>query len=101
VRANALAFVHQHHANLRAFAWDAERARRLDLLWWDMRGATACGSSPTCPPYHPLVWETVRRDDRAMAGLALTRTALADLAGTHARAACMGRGLAHLHLAAP
>ena len=101
MRANALAFVHQHHANLRAFAWDAERARRLDLLWWDMRGATACGSSPTCPPYHPLVWETVRRDDRAMAGLALTRTALADLAGTHARAACMGRGLAHLHLAAP
>jgi hypothetical protein len=71
------------------------------------------------------VWEAVRRDDAAMAGLARTRAALAGLAGpradvhdlsdpasvpcaesdfldgTHARAACMARVLARARDGAP
>jgi len=77
------------------------------------------------PPYHPLVWESVRRDAGAMAGLARTRAALATLAGpragaydlsdpasvpcvesdfidgTHARAGCMARVLARARVGAP
>jgi hypothetical protein len=99
-------------------------ARRLDLLWRDMR-AHGVRIVAYLPPYHPLVWESVRRDDGAMAGLARTRTALAALAGpragvldlsdpasvpctesdfldgTHARAACMARVLARVRVAAP
>jgi hypothetical protein len=124
VRADALDFARQHHANLRAFVWDAERARRLDLLWRDMR-AHGVRIVAYLPPYHPLVWENVRHDAGAMAGLARTRTALAGLAGpragvhdlsdpasvpcteadfldgTHVRAACMARVLGHVRNAAP
>lgn len=83
VRADALDFVRQHHANLRAFAWDAERARRLDSLWRDMR-AHGVRIIAYLPPYHPLVWDSVRHDAGAMAGLARTRTVLAALAGPRA-----------------
>jgi hypothetical protein len=124
VRPDALDFVTQHHANLGRFAWDGERARRLDLLWRDMR-AHSVQIVAYLPPYHPLVWDSVRRDDRAMAGLAQTRAVLAGLAGprsdvhdlsdpasvpcaesdfldgTHARAACMARVLARARGAAP
>ena len=124
VRADALDFVLQHHANLRAFAWDAARERRLDFLWRDMR-AHGVRIIAYLPPYHPLVWESVRHDAGAMAGLARTRTALATLAGpraavsdlsdpasvpcaesdfidgTHARAGCMARVLARGRALAP
>lgn len=124
VRPDALDFVRLHHANLGGFAWDGERARRLDLLWRDMR-AHGVRIVAYLPPYHPLVWEAVRRDDAAMAGLARTRAALAGLAGpradvhdlsdpasvpcaesdfldgTHARAACMARVLARARDGAP
>lgn len=123
-RADALDFVQLHHANLRAFTWDAERARRLDLLWRDMR-AHGVRIVTYLPPYHPVVWDSVRRDEIVMAGLARTRAALAALAGpnasvhdlsdpasvacgerdfldgTHARTACLSRVLARAGAIAP
>jgi hypothetical protein len=122
-RADALDFVRLHHANLRAFTWDAERARRLDLLWRDMR-AHGVRIVAYLAPLHPVVWDSVRRDDGAMAGLARTHAALAALAGpqakvhdlsdpasvsctesdfldgTHVRAACLTRVLARAGVAA-
>ena len=98
MRADALDFVLQHHANLRAFAWDAARDRLLDFLWRDMR-THGVQIIAYLPPYHPLVWESVRHDAGAMAGLARTRTVLATLAGP--RAGCMARVLARGGVVAP
>lgn len=123
-RADALDFAQRHHANLGGFAWDAERARRLELLWRDMQ-THRVRIFAYLPPYHPLVWDIVRRDDRAMAGLARTRAALVAFAGphsgfhdlsdpatvpcaesefldgTHARAGCLARLLSRVRVATP
>ncbi|HEV8585463.1 MAG TPA: hypothetical protein VGT02_10900 [Methylomirabilota bacterium] len=82
VRVDALDFALKDHGGLREFAWDAERARRLALLWRDMR-AHGVRVVAYLPPYHPLVWGTLQKDPRAMAGLARTRAVLDDLAARH------------------
>lgn len=75
VDADALDFAVRTKAGLGAFTWDAERARRLELLWRDMR-AHGVAIVAYLPPYHPIVWDAVRRDSDLALGLATTTTFL-------------------------
>jgi hypothetical protein len=58
VREVARRYAAQDAAGLTNFRWNAERARRLELLWRDMidRGVTVVAY---LPPYHPVVWESL------------------------------------------
>jgi hypothetical protein len=70
-----------HRGNLENFAWDAERATRLELLWSDMR-ARQVRLIAYVPPFHPVVWEDLNRDPRIRSALQESATFLASLART-------------------
>ena len=111
--------------NATILAWDADRVRRLGSLWRDMR-KHGVRIVAYLPPYHPVTWDLLRRDDGAMAGLVETRVALEALAagagasvfdlsnpasvpcgedefldGNHARASCMTRILSRIGTRSP
>jgi len=79
VRADALDFAVRTKAGLRDFAWDAERARRLRLLWEDL-DAHGVRIHAYLPPYHPEVWDLIRRDPKLVEALDETRAFLETLA---------------------
>lgn len=58
VREIAVRYAAVDAGGLRNFQWNAERARRLELLWQDMidHGVTIIAY---LPPYHPLVWRSL------------------------------------------
>ena len=78
-RAAALDYVASLRARLVPFAWDAERARRLELLWQDMR-SRGVRVVAYLPPYHPLTLARMRPDPRYAAPLAKTARFLGDAA---------------------
>ena len=125
VRADAIDLAVRLRGGLGAFAWDADRVRRLGSLWRDMR-KHGVRIVAYLPPYHPVTWDLLRRDDGAMAGLVETRVALEALAagagasvfdlsnpasvpcgedefldGNHARASCMTRILSRIGTRSP
>jgi hypothetical protein len=115
VRAEAQRYARVTRGNLENFEWDAERARRLELLWQDMR-VHHVQVIAYLPPYHPVVWADLNRDERTRSALEATAAFLASLAhrvgvrfedfsnpasvpcteaefldGSHARDTCLGR----------
>jgi hypothetical protein len=79
VRADAVDFAVRLKAGLRDFSWDAERAHRLQLLWKDL-DAHGVSIRAYLPPYHPEVWELIRRDPKLVEALHDTRVFLEGLA---------------------
>jgi hypothetical protein len=79
VRAEAQRFARVHRGNLENFVWDAERARRLELLWSDML-VRHVRLIAYMPPYHPAVWDDLNRDARIRSALEETAAFLGALA---------------------
>jgi hypothetical protein len=79
LREAAIDYVVSLRARLGAFEWDAEQARRLEILWDDMR-ARGVRVVAFMPPYHPLTWARLRTDARYAAPLAKVARFLDDLA---------------------
>jgi hypothetical protein len=79
LRAAAVDYVASLRARLSPFVWDAERARRLEVLWQDMR-SRGVRVVAYLPPYHPLTWAHMRADPRYAAPLARTARFLGDVA---------------------
>lgn len=125
VRADALDFAVRTKAGLRDFAWDTERARRLRVLWEDL-DAHGVSIHAYLPPYHPEVWDLIRRDPKLVQALHQTRAFLDTLAvrlgiplldlsdpasvacteddfldGNHARRGCLARIVARALAARP
>jgi hypothetical protein len=79
LRAAAVDYVASLRARLSPFDWDAERARRLEVLWRDMQ-ARGVRVIAYLPPYHPLTWAQMRSTARYAAPLARTARFLDRLA---------------------
>jgi hypothetical protein len=79
LRAAAVDYVASLRARLSPFAWNAERARRLEALWQDM-GSRGVRVVAYLPPYHPLTWAHMRADPRYAAPLTRTARFLGDVA---------------------
>jgi hypothetical protein len=107
-------------SELPAFRWNAERLRRLERLWRDMRRRGVMVVA-FLPPYHPVAWQMLRQNPRYHQTLGAGGHALDELAarvgvafrdfsdpdsvpcaeseffdGYHATAGCLGRLLRKL-----
>jgi hypothetical protein len=107
---------------IRRFEWNADRARRLELLWRDLR-AGGVEVIAYLPPYHPAAWSVLRNQPGFSAGLEDTARLLRHLSngdavhffdfsdpasvpcsereffdGDHPNEACLGRLFAHFSL---
>jgi hypothetical protein len=71
LRTAAVEYVTVLRARLSPFVWDAERARRLEVLWSDMR-ARGVRVVAFLPPYHPAAWARMRSDPRYAEPMART-----------------------------
>lgn len=79
VREIALRYAAVDAGGLKNFQWNAERARRLELLWQDMidHGVTIIAY---LPPYHPLVWRSLSSNRIYGAAIADSRSVVQSLA---------------------
>ena len=78
IQEKAVQYMSPAPRGLANFRWDTRRARRLELLWMDMR-SHGLRIVAYLPPYHPVVWERMRQDRRYESALEETNGFLTGL----------------------